>query len=159
MLFGASINRLRTSCVLMFLLMIWKSFVLRLIEPPKSKPFLVLAWYRPPSDPVASFDELEKVLSYLDKEGKEIILLGDTNCDLTTKQADQRIDNDTRHVTSLYELFSFNQLIKEPTRVTLDTSSIIDHIATTRARNIVKSGVHEVSMSDHYMVYCIRKFN
>ena len=88
-------------------------------------------------DPVASFDKLEKVLSDLDKEGKEIILLGDTNCDLTTKQADQHIDNDTRHVTSLYEVFSFNQLIKEPTRVTLDTSSIIDHIATTRARNIV----------------------
>ena len=27
------------------------------------------------------------------------------------------------------------------------------------ARNILKSGVHEVSMSDHYVVYCIRKFN
>ena len=60
---------------------------------------------------------------------------------------------------SLYELFSFNQLIKEPFNVTLDTSSIIDHIATTCARNIIKSGVHDVSMSDHYMVYCIRKFN
>ena len=85
------------------------------VEPPKSKPFLALAWYRPPSDPVVSFDKLEKVLSYLDKEGKEIIVLGDTNCDLTTKQANQPIDNDTGHVTSLYELFSFNQLIKEPT--------------------------------------------
>ena len=41
----------------------------------------------------------------------------------------------------------------------LDDSSIIDHIATTCARNIIKSGVHEVSMSDHYMVYCIRKHN
>ena len=71
------------------------------VEPPKSKPFLVLAWYRPPSDPVASFDKLEKVLSYLDKEGKEIILLGDTNCDLTTKQADQHIDNDTRQWKAL----------------------------------------------------------
>ena len=59
----------------------------------------------------------------------------------------------------LYELFSFKQLVEEPTRVTLTASSIIDHIATTCARNIVKSGVHEVSMSDHYMVYCIRKFN
>ena len=129
------------------------------VEPPKSKPFLVLAWYRPLSDPVASFDKLEKALSYLDKEGKEIILLGDTNCDLTTKQANQPIDNDTRHVTSLYELFNLNQLIKEPTRVTLDTSTIIDHIATTCVRNIIKSGVHDVSMSDHYVVYCIRKFN
>ena len=53
------------------------------IEPPKSKSFLVLAWYRPPSDPVGSFNKLEKVLSFLDKEGKEIILLGDINCDLT----------------------------------------------------------------------------
>ena len=95
----------------------------------------------------------------MDKEGKEIILLGDTSCDLTTKQANQPIANDTTHVTSLHELFSFNQLIKEPTRVTLDTSSIIDHTATTGARNIITSGVHDVSMSDHYMVYCIRKFN
>ena len=129
------------------------------VEPPKSKSFLVLAWYRPPSDPVASFDKLEKVLSFLDKEGNEIILLGDTNCDLTPKQAEQPIDNNSKHMLDLYELFSFKQLVEEPTRVTLTTSSIIDHIATTCARNIVKSGVHEFSMSDHYMVYCIPKFN
>ena len=54
-------------------------------EPPKSKSFLILPWYRPSSDLVASFDELEKVSSYLDKEGKETILLGDMNCDLTNK--------------------------------------------------------------------------
>ena len=129
------------------------------MEPPNSRSFLVPAWYRPPSDPVVSFHKLEKVLSFLDKEGKEIILLGDTNCDLTPKQAEQPIDNNSKHMLVLYELLSFKQLVEEPTRVTLTTSSIIDHIAITCARNIVKSGVHEVSMSDHYMVYCIRKFN
>ena len=36
------------------------------------------------------------------------------------------------------------------TRVSLTTSSIIDHIATACARNISNSGVHKVSMSDHY---------
>ena len=87
----------------------------------------------------------------MDKEGKEIILLGDTNCDLTPKQAEQPIDNDSKHMLDLYELFSFKQLIGGPTRVTLTTSSTIDHIATTCARNIVKSGVHEISLSDHYM--------
>ena len=60
---------------------------------------------------------------------------------------------------TLYELFSFKQLIEEPTRVTLDTATVIDHVATTCPRNIIKSGVLEVSLSDHYMVYCIRKFN
>ena len=53
------------------------------IQPPKSKSYLVVSWNRPPSDPVDSFNKVEKVLSYLNKEGKEIILLGDTNCDLT----------------------------------------------------------------------------
>ena len=60
---------------------------------------------------------------------------------------------------NLYELFSFKQLIEDQTRITLATSSIIDHIATTCARNIVKSGVYETSLSDHYMVHCILKFH
>ena len=59
----------------------------------------------------------------------------------------------------LYELFNFKQRIMEPTRVTLTTTSIIDQIATTCAGNIVGSGVHTISMSNHYMIYCIRKFN
>ena len=29
-------------------------------NPPKNKPFLVLAWYRPPSNPVSSFNKLEQ---------------------------------------------------------------------------------------------------
>ena len=58
-----------------------------------------------------------------------------------------------------YDLFSFKQLIEEPTRLTLETATIIDHIATTYAGNIVESGVHKVSLSDHFMVYCIRKFD
>ena len=125
----------------------------------QSKPFLIVLWYRPPSDPVGSFNKLEHVLSYLDREGKEIILLGDTNYDLAGSEADQSRDNNTKHLCDVYELFSFKRLIGEPTRVTLTTSSIIDHIATTDARNIVSSGVHKVSLSDHYLVYFIRKFN
>ena len=50
------------------------------VEPPKSKSFLVFAWYRPPSNPVGSFNKLENVLSALNKEGKETMLFGGTNC-------------------------------------------------------------------------------
>ena len=78
---------------------------------------------------------------------------------LPKKSTDQPSDNNAKHIRDIYELFSFRQLIEEPTRVTLGTASIIDHVATTCARNIVKSGVHEVSLSDHYMVFCIRKYN
>ena len=128
-------------------------------EPRKSKPFLVIAWYRPPSDLVGSFDKLEKALAFLDREGKEVILLGDTNCDLTGRSSDQLLDKNAKHMADIYELFSSKHLVGEPTRVTLETETLIDHIATTCARNIVKTGVHEVSLSDHFLVYCIRKFN
>ena len=129
------------------------------VSPPKRKPFLVVAWYRPPSDPFDSFSKLEKALAYLDKNGKGIIFLCDTNCDLAKNSQGRPLDNNAKHICDIYELFIFRQLIEEPTRVTLDTVFIIDHIAITSARNIVKSGVHEVSLSDHYVVYCIRKYN
>ena len=129
------------------------------ISTLKSKPFLVVAWYRPPSDPVDSFNKLENALAFLEKESKEIILLGDTNCDLAKKPIDQTPENNAKHISSLYELFSVKQLIEEPTRVTLVTATVIDLVATTCPRNIIKSGVLGVSLSDHYLVYCIRKFN
>jgi len=40
-------------------------------------------------------------------------------------------------------------------RVTLQTATIIDHIATTSTRIIIKVGVHVISPSDHYLVYAI----
>ena len=49
------------------------------------------------------------------------------------------------------------QIIKEPTRVTLDSSTLIDHKATTNCNNITESGVLKICLSDHYLVYCVRK--
>ena len=39
----------------------------------------------------------------------------------------------------LYDLFDMKQIIKELTRVALDTSTLIDHIATTNCSNITES--------------------
>ena len=44
------------------------------------------------------------------------------------------------------------------TRVTLSTSTLIDHIATNNNSNISRSGVLKTTFSDHYMVFCVRKF-
>ena len=68
------------------------------------------------------------------------------------------MDSNAKHLTNIYELFTFKQLITEPTRVTANSSSIIDHIATTSPRNIVTAGVIPISLSDHFMVFCVRKF-
>ena len=52
----------------------------------------------------------------------------------------QPIENHARHMSEVYDLFSFKQLIQEPTRVSLTTSSLIDHIATTCPNNFVDFG-------------------
>ena len=147
------------------------------IKPVKASPFIIIAWYRPPSDPILTFDKLEKVLQYLENENKEILLIGDTNCNLLHQEVLQSPNSDLapafgstgtadantssgmcKHMIDLYEAYGLKQLIKEPTRVTLHTSTLIDHVAVSDPRNIVDSGVLKIAMSDHYMVYCVRKF-
>ena len=128
------------------------------IQPPESKSYIVIACYRPPSDPVHFFNKLETILSYLDQEGKEIILLGDANCDFAKKAANRSNDMNAMHLRRIHSL-SFTELIEEPTRVTCETATVIDHIATTCPINISKSGILRPALSDHFMVYCIRKLN
>ena len=60
-----------------------------------------------------------------------MILLGDTNCDFSDFST---TDANLSHISllrELYDLFDMGQVINEATRVTIGTSTLIDHIATT----------------------------
>ena len=127
------------------------------ILPPKAKSYFVVAWYRPHSSLVESFSKLEPILSFLDKEEKEVFLLGDTNCDFTVKEG-IAMGSNAKRLTNIYVLFTSKQRTTEPTRVTAYSSSIIGHIATASPRNILKAGVIPTSLSDQFMVFCVRKF-
>ena len=48
--------------------------------------------------------------------------------------------------------------MKEPTGVTKDTSTLIDYFYTTNRNLIISSGVTAITISDHYLIYGIRKF-
>ncbi len=117
-----------------------KSFIELLcveIEPIHAASFFVMAWYRPPNATADTFDHFEKYLYFLDREDKEIILLGDTNLDISTKYSkvgNVTIDDLPAHSLHLLEisnLFGLHQLIERPSRETLTTRTLIDHIATT----------------------------
>ena len=45
-----------------------------------TKPFIVMAWYRPPKYEFQTIDQIETLLKSPDAEGKEIIPMGDVNC-------------------------------------------------------------------------------
>ena len=93
-----------------------------------------------------------------------MILLGDTNCDLfanhssTEPNSANSLPAHSKRLIEIYDLVGFQQLIDKATRVTLTSKTLIDHIATTNKSNIVVSDVKEISLSDHFLVYCVRKF-
>ena len=53
--------------------------------------------------------------------------------------------------------YSSKQLISTPTRTTENTTTLIDHVLTNSPHKIIKSGVVEVNLSDHELIYCMRK--
>ena len=139
-------------------------FVCIEIKPFRAAPFFVMAWYRPPNVSVDAFDQMEVCLQFLDREDKETILLGDTNCDFLPKFSGEGHTNTndlpahSLRLLEIYNLFGFHQLIEKPSRETLTTTTLIDHIATTNKSNIVSLGIHKSCFSDHYLVFCVRKF-
>ena len=52
---------------------------------------------------------------------------------------------------------SLHQLIMEPTRTTEHTKTLIDHILTHSPEKVIQSGVVEMGLSHHELVYCSRK--
>jgi hypothetical protein len=70
---------------------------------------------------------LEKLIKQID-ENKEMYILGDLNCNLLQEKSLFNIP--TKKLDSLYELYQLTQLINEPTRITITTTSLIDHVVT-----------------------------
>ena len=62
----------------------------------------------------------------------------------------------TNKLNSLYELYQLSQLINEPTRVTMTTSSLIDHVVTNTPEKISHSGVVHTGISDHSLVTTVQ---
>ena len=48
------------------------------VKSVRAAPFLIFAWHRPPNECIDIFHQLEEIMKVLDRENKEIILLGDT---------------------------------------------------------------------------------
>ena len=53
--------------------------------------------------------------------------------------------------------FSLEQLIKEPTRVTTISSTLIHLVFTNQPNNISNSSIIDLRMSDHSLIYAVQK--
>ncbi len=59
----------------------------------------------------------------------------------------------------LMQLFDLKQFVNEFTRVTSQTSSIIDHVYSSHAENITECFVPSYAISDHFPVCFTRRVN
>ena len=122
----------------------------------ESKNVLIATHYRPPNSSKHLCEKFNDIfnesLSLYCSESKETILLGDLNADYLKK-------SDNKELKTIIHQNGFTQIIKNPTRITKDSKTLIDIIATNYPVHIVSSCVTATSLSDHDLVACVRKIN
>ena len=118
------------------------------ISKPKSKPFLINSWYRPPDAALERFNIYEDLITGMDSENKEVVLIGDFNCDWT-RLINNRSNAQTNKLAEIAKTFQFEQLINEPTRITATTKTLIDLAFTNKPELINGSGVIHLGISEH----------
>ena len=116
----------------------------------KSKPLYIGVCYRTNNN-TKCFECLESTLSKL-RSDCDFVVLGDFNVCLIKSKG--KLGSIYRQ---LLNFFSSKQLINEPTRITETSSSLLDHIFTNNSEKNYQSGVLNIGLSDHLIVFCSRK--
>ena len=93
-----------------------------------SQSFCIVAVYRPPGTEDAFFCYFEDVIKSLDFENKEIIAIGDMNCNYLAESRNSELIN----LTEISEVYQLTQIINKPTRLTVTSKSLIDLIFTNQ---------------------------
>ncbi|XP_071941115.1 uncharacterized protein [Antedon mediterranea] len=115
---------------------------------PKSKPILIGCVYRPPNQHCF----IEDFNTLIGGNEKETIILGDFNINILDRKNPL-----TKQYEELLNNHGMDQIIKEPSRITSTSSTLIDHILCNNKHTITHSGILKYGLSDHFITFCIRK--
>lgn len=123
-----------------------------------SQKTLVACIYRPPSEK-KFLNKWVPILESVCSKRKNMVILGDFNYDLSySNKTDNAVTNS--FAKSLYS-FNLVNLIKQPTRITDTSSSLIDLIITTQLfskSHICLTGCYDPCISNHHLVYTSLNF-
>ena len=76
-----------------------------------------------------------------------VIITGDFNSNMLDSSGNGKKFKD------LLQLDGFNNIIKSPSRVTENSSTVIDLICTNNPMKIISSGVIDICITDHKFIY------
>ena len=120
---------------------------------PKSKPILVGIIYKPPDQT----DFVTKFSAAIDNtknfDANETYILGDLNFDLLKKEETFYI----KKYKEFCQMYGLKQIINQPTRITENSTTLLDHILTNSKDRISQHGIINTGLSDHQLIYCTRK--
>ncbi len=119
-----------------------------------SQSFIISTIYRPPNSKIENLLKIERLIQLVDNENKEIYILGDLNINLLLQNV-----SIVKKLQEIMELYQLTQIINDPTRLTEFTKSLLDVCITSSPEKIVSSGVIHLGISDHSLIYAIRKLN
>lgn len=124
------------------------------LQYKKLKSIVICVTYRPPDCPLNCFDtSFKPTYTKALLLGNSIFVLGDLNCNLLSDGPERRALHNTCNELNLV------QIIESPTRVTVNSESLIDVILVSTPSLVKSSGVMQTSISDHYPVYVVLKLN
>ena len=117
------------------------------LQHKKLKSLLLCVVYRPPDCGITCLDNdltssLVEALFY----DKDIFIIGDLNCDLLSEKPESKALN------NFCTMFNLSQMISKPTRVTSDSSSLLDVILTTNPHQVIQTTIQVNSISDHFTI-------
>ncbi len=111
--------------------------------------------YRPNSPPLADMDlftsTLYNIMNTINRENKSSILLGDMNVDLLKYS----LHNKTNEYLDGIVSHGFLPVITIPTRLTISSATLIDHIYVNRPSLVDKPGVILTDIADHFGTFLL----
>ena len=120
------------------------------IEVHKNK-IVIGVIYKSPSEAYSVYGNIVEILAFMTSKYKHVVLLGDFNINQLMKEKPAY----KYFLNTIIEPLVLTQLIKEPTRITKTTSTLIDLMLVNSPENVKHTGVTDIpGISDHCMIYC-----
>ena len=122
----------------------------------RSQSVLVGCIYRPPTD-VQFYNTPRETLSKVWAKRKNLLLVGDVNADFTARAENVESSQRGKRLKRILSSFGYKNVLKESTRVTEYSKSLIDLVITNQPNKIKISGAIDLGISDHHIIYAVFK--
>jgi len=120
------------------------------INLPQTPSILTCGVYRKPDSRAEYLTRLNSLFQEVTNEYDDVVIFGDFNLDISKPCNAKKINSLANHS-------NLRQLIKDYTRITETTKSKLDLAFVSNVNRIASSGSHSCGLSDHNLIYVVRR--